>query len=303
MEVGVENVMVFEEDNLNIIGWGIVFFDVNNDIWEDFYVVNGRIFIFLVFVIVINDFDKLYLNNGDKIFMDISDEVGVSDLCYVYGMAYLDYDEDGDLDIVIVVLDELGGYFKFYVNEIENDYYYLQFYLIGVEINCDVFGSWVWVYVDSFVFVKEIYGGGVSYVFQYMSVLYFGLGDNVIVDFVWIEWINGYVDLIENLEVDKCYIIVEGVEVIIIDVGKVELGIVVVFNFFIDYLELIVGRNWIGIIFLVCLMSLEGCMVFYQELLFIVQIQLDFFDGLVKGMYLLELIVVDGIWNIFKVIK
>ncbi len=302
-EAGVENATVPEEDNLNTTGWGTAFFDVNNDTWEDLYVANGRIPTLPAFATAINDPDKLYLNNGDKTFTDISDEAGVSDPRYVHGMAYSDYDEDGDLDIVTVVLDELGGYSKFYVNETENDHHYLQLHLIGVETNRDAFGSRAWVYTDSLVLVKEIYGGGASHASQHTSVLHFGLGDNATVDSVRIEWTNGHVDLIENPEVDKRHTIVEGVEVTTTDAGKAELGIVAAPNPFTDHLELIAGRNWTGTTLSVRLMSLEGRAVFHQELPFTGQTQLDLPDGLAKGMYLLELIAADGTRDIFKVIK
>lgn len=302
-EAGVENTTVPEEDNLNTTGWGTAFFDVNNDTWEDLYVANGRIPTLPAFATATNDPDKLYLNNGDKTFTDISDEAGVSDPRYVHGMAYSDYDEDGDLDIVTVVLDELGGYSKFYVNETENDNHYIQFHLIGVETNRDAFGSRAWVYAEDKILIKEIYGGGASHASQHTSVLHFGLGDLTIVDSVRIEWTNGHVDLIENPEVDMRHTIVEGVEVNTTAPGLQDLDLIVAPNPFQNHLQLIAGKNWSGATLSVRLMSVDGRTVIQKELPFQGQAQLDLPEQLAMGLYWLEVSTREGYRQISKVVK
>lgn len=302
-EAGVENTSVPEEDNLNTTGWGTAFFDVDNDTWEDLYVANGRIPALPAYATAINDPDKLYLNNGDKTFTDISDEAGVSDPRYVHGMAYSDYDEDGDLDIVTVVLDELGGYSKFYVNETDNDNHFVQFHLIGVETNRDAFGSRAWVYAADKILVKEIYGGGASHASQHTSVLHFGLGDITSIDSVRIEWTNGHIDLIENPEIDMRHTIVEGVEVNTSEASQPKLGITIAPNPFHDHVQLIAKENWSGEDLSVRLMSLEGRIIFQETIAFYQQTQLRLPKGLAAGMYWLELTSDNGIRDIVKLVK
>ena len=59
--------------------WGTGFFDIDNDSWEDIYVANGRIPSLAQYPTSQIDPDKLYMNNGDKTFSDITDAAGVGD--------------------------------------------------------------------------------------------------------------------------------------------------------------------------------------------------------------------------------
>jgi hypothetical protein len=45
--------------------------------------------------------DKLYRNNGDDTFTDITDVAGVGDTGWALGMTFIDYDDDGDQDIYV----------------------------------------------------------------------------------------------------------------------------------------------------------------------------------------------------------
>ncbi len=191
--------------------WGTAFLDVNNDSWEDLYVANGRIPSLPQYATTQSDPDKLFLNNGNKTFTDISAAAGVEDISYGRGMAYSDFDKDGDLDIMVVVLDELDGYSKFYINEIDNDHHYIQFRLIGKESNRDAFGSKVWLYAGGEIFLKELYGGGASHLSQHSSIMHFGLGTIDQVDSIRIDWTNGHIDHFGPFEVDQIHTLEEGI--------------------------------------------------------------------------------------------
>ncbi len=65
-----------------------LFIDVDGDDFLDLYVGNYS-----------GHSDKLYHNNGDGAFTDISASAGVSGARSTMGLAYFDYDADGDLDI------------------------------------------------------------------------------------------------------------------------------------------------------------------------------------------------------------
>jgi len=288
-EAGVENTLVPEEDSLNTTGWGTAFFDVDNDTWEDLYVANGRIPALPQHATATYDPDKLYLNNGDKTFTDVSDMAGVSDVDYVHGMAYSDYDEDGDLDIVTVALDELDGYSKFYVNETNNGNHFIQFKLIGVESNRDAFGSRAWLYAGDLTLVKEIYGGGASHASQHTSVLHFGLADIEQVDSVRIEWTNGHVDVLEAPEINMRHTVVEGVPVNVYSPGVPELGIAVAPNPFTNHISLYADNGPGDQPLSVRLTSVDGNLILEKRINFNRQAQLELNQELPSGMYLLEL--------------
>ena len=288
-EAGVENTLVPSE-NLNTTGWGTAFFDVDNDTWEDLYVANGRIPTLAIHATATFDPDKLYLNNGDKTFTDVTEEAGVGDVNYVHGMAYGDYDEDGDLDIVTVALDELGGYSKFYVNETANNNNYIQFKLTGVESNRDAYGSKIWLYAGEQTFVKELYGGGASHASQHSSVFHFGLADIQTVDSIRIDWTNGHVDHLGPFEVNARYEIEEGV---LTDITKVEakqnFDIAVSPNPFDT--ELILQPSQINIKedLTIRLTTVEGAVLFEQRLPMNDQMTLSVDKNLPTGMYLLHM--------------
>lgn len=183
-------------------GWGTAFFDINNDSWEDLMVVNGRIPSLSTLPTAMQDPDKLYLNNGDKTFTDISEAEGVDDLAYGRGMAYSDFDLDGDLDMMVMNLDELGATCKFYENQ-GNTNNYLQLDLEGTISNRDALGSKVYVYTPQHTYLKESFGGGASHCSQHSNTLHFGLRAEMIVDSVIIHWPSGIIQKFDEITVNN----------------------------------------------------------------------------------------------------
>lgn len=283
---GVENTIV-EAEGLNTTGWGTAFFDVDNDTWEDLYVANGRIPTLAQFATGQQDPDKLYLNNGDKTFTDVTETAGVGDVSYCHGMAYSDFDEDGDLDVIVVVLDELGGYSKFYVNETDNSNHYVQFKLVGVESNPDAYGSKVWLYANGQTFVKELYGGGASHASQHTSIIHFGLGDITGVDSIRIDWPNGHVDHLGPFEVDTKHTITEGIvsgtqDIVNFESLRLDLGP----NPFKDAITLR-GDHLLSEQMVLRLMSSNGQVVVQQEITWNGNFTLEVNPQLPSGMYTL----------------
>jgi hypothetical protein len=86
-------------------GSGITIFDYNNDKFPDLYMLNGT---WLKGIsdpdgkVFENTANKLYRNNGDGTFTEVSKEAGVD--CLYWGMAAgaIDYDNDGDEDLYVL---------------------------------------------------------------------------------------------------------------------------------------------------------------------------------------------------------
>lgn len=91
------------------IGWGLAFADFDHDGWLDLYVNLGSAEV---------PGNRMYLNDGDGGFSDISAASGADDPGYSTGLAVGDYDDDGDLDFVI---GNLGDSYRLYANRRDPD--------------------------------------------------------------------------------------------------------------------------------------------------------------------------------------
>lgn len=215
---GVENTYTIDtQGNLHTTGWGTAFLDVNNDTWPDLFVANGRV-VATAETIVTGETDpnKLYLNNGDSTFSDITNTAGVGDTNRGRGMAYCDYDKDGDLDVFVVVQDESAdpnAKSKLYRNELNpngsDNNNWVQFDLEGTSINKDAIGAKVEITVGGETLIQEVHGQG-SHCSQHSLVLHFGLGSSTTVDNVEVIWSNNSTQTFNNISVNQRYNIIEG---------------------------------------------------------------------------------------------
>ena len=184
----------FIVDSLLAIGWGTAFLDVDNDSDLDLYVANGFVPSpdFLPSQLFMKD--KLYLNEGNLQFVDTDTTYGIQNKWTSRGMAYSDYDNDGDLDILTVVLNvpmnESGWQTLLYRNEKGNEKNWLQVKLEGVEVNRDAYGSKIIVHAGNQSFLEEVSGGS-SHCSHSSSRIHFGLDTLTTVDSVEVLWTGG----------------------------------------------------------------------------------------------------------------
>ncbi len=98
-----------DDDLSNIVegtGAGAMFLDYNNDGWLDIYLVSG------CWLSEVSDnrgrryrdklTNKLFRNNRDGTFTDVTDEAGVGDKGFGYGSSAADFDGDGDVDLYVL---------------------------------------------------------------------------------------------------------------------------------------------------------------------------------------------------------
>lgn len=200
---------------LQSTSWGTFFFDLENDGDLDLFVANG-------FVPSANfnptspvDPNKLYVWTKDQTFEDKSEVFNLDFQGINRGCIYSDYDNDGDLDILIATLGAEGSTeqnlrFQFFKNEIETDNNFLKIKLQGIENNPDGFGSVAYVYTDDGkAYMRNLYSGG-THSSQNSSVLHFGLADANHIDSIKVTWPDQSTEFITDIPINKNILITEG---------------------------------------------------------------------------------------------
>ena len=213
---GVENTYTEGSTTLFTSGWGTAFFDVNNDTWPDLFVSNGKVTAADFIATGENDPNKLYINNGDLTFTDISNSAGINDFSRGRGMIYSDYDKDGDLDILVVVLDsseDTNARTTLYQNQLNpngsDSKNWVQISLQGTVVNRDAMGSKIELTVNGEKLIQEIHGQG-SHASQSSLIAHFGLADNAIIDELKVIWSSTDTQVFTDLEVNKRYQLTQG---------------------------------------------------------------------------------------------
>jgi len=153
-------------------GWGATFLDHDNDRDLDLIFTNG---IDTGEETSGGDPTKLLENQGDGTFEDATTEVGINHTDIGTGLLKLDYDKDGDLDVVIV---ENGSHQPTVLENKGGDNNWLQVDPIGTESNADGINARLILTQTEGgeKLVREIDGGS-NFLSQDEMIAHFGLGD------------------------------------------------------------------------------------------------------------------------------
>jgi hypothetical protein len=194
-------------------GWGTFFFDVDNDSWPDLFVANGQIPSTEIIENVLLDSNRLYLNNTDGTFSDVSLSAQIGTVGRARGAAFGDLNNDGKLDFVVQNVHEYQDSAQVEIfrnsSEVAN---WVGIKLQGIVSNRDAFGSRVRVVVDGISTVAEV-GGGSSHASQNSSVLHFGLGESTTADSVVVTFTSGIEQVLVNVAANQVMLVVEDVPV------------------------------------------------------------------------------------------
>ena len=195
-------------DSLRKTSWGCNFFDYDNDSYIDLFVANGYVESFLPPTAIL-DSNKLYKNTGQGVFGDVSDSSGLAVGTANRGAAVLDYDHDGDMDIIVnhCRLQTFNNSFVpqelfLYRNNNQNNNNWLKVQLDGRYGQKDGYGSRIKIYVGNRSFIREIDGGS-SHASQNSSIAHFGLGNATSVDSLRVFWLHGGKQKIDNISVNQ----------------------------------------------------------------------------------------------------
>jgi hypothetical protein len=196
------------------VGWGVGVADFDNDGAPDIFWVTGNIY---------PEVEKklpgsphktprvLFRNLGDGRFEQL---IGVAgpDLEVPHssrGCAFGDFDNDGDVDVVVVNVNEPPSLLR---NDVTGGHHWIKVKLEGVRSNRSAIGARVTVRYGGRMQAQEVLAQS-----SYLSVndrrLHYGLGESTKAD-IDVRWPSGVVEKFTAVEVDRLISIKEGAGII-----------------------------------------------------------------------------------------
>jgi enediyne biosynthesis protein E4 len=196
-------------------GFGTRFFDYDNDGARDLFMANGH---------VLDNIERyhadtkyaeaklMFRNTGHGLFENVSDKMGPDFVLprVSRGAAVGDFDNDGDLDILI---SNNGQAPQLLCNDGGNANHWLEILLIGTKSNRDGVGARVKLTAGDLVLYDQR-KGGMSYQSAQDPRLHFGLGQQRKIDSLEIIWPSGMTTKLANVTADQIIAIQEGTGIV-----------------------------------------------------------------------------------------
>jgi hypothetical protein len=188
------------------LGFGCAFLDVNLDGFLDLAVANGHIDETVRNIrgnVGYAQPPHLFLNNGTGTFRDVAAEAGggFEKSKVGRGLAYGDFDRDGDLDLLMTTNNGPAYLFR---NDQTAGYRSIRFRLIGTKSNRDAIGAHVRIFYNG-QSQSRIVRGGSSYLSQSELPVTFGVAKLDKIDRVTIDWPSGQSEEYKNLATARAY--------------------------------------------------------------------------------------------------
>jgi hypothetical protein len=209
--------------SLPYLAWGVNFFDYDHDGYQDLVIANGHLHDNIQAYDAVGIYEQpnlLFHNRKDGTF----EEVGVGPNAIFTqavplgegdhrglekssrGLAYADYDNDGDMDLLVTNLHDSPDLLR---NDGGNQRPWLILKLIGTRSNRDAIGARVKVTTGDITQMREVRSGS-SYLSQSDMRLHFGLGDHQQVDLIEIQWPSGLKERLEKIQANQVLTLIEG---------------------------------------------------------------------------------------------
>jgi hypothetical protein len=196
------------------IGWGAGMVDLDNDGWPDLFAGTGSVYPEVSRVLpeypyktpcVI--FRNLGLFNGEVKFEELGKEAGpgISTARSSRGCAFGDFDNDGDMDVLLMNMNEPPSLLR---NDVTGSDHWLKVLLIGTKSNRSAIGSRVTASYGGRVQAQEVTAQSSFYSVNDRR-LHFGLGPAETADLT-IRWTNGGIEHAAGVAANQLVVIEEG---------------------------------------------------------------------------------------------
>jgi tetratricopeptide (TPR) repeat protein len=194
---------------LRMVTFGLVFVDVDLDGWQDLFMINGH---------VVNEErlrnvpyaqpPQLFRNRRNGTFepVELAAHSGLNLHLIGRGAAYADYDNDGDLDLLLTTNQGPAYLLR---NDTPRSGHFLRVVTQGIQSNRDGIGARLRLYTERQQLTGMVRTGG-SYLSQSEMPLTFGLAPGERIDRLAVLWPSGQVDVFRHLQPDTTFMAREG---------------------------------------------------------------------------------------------
>ena len=189
------------------VSWGANFADFDNDGDLDLFVANGCLNPY------VEPNPDYYFENINRQYINKSEEKKLADRGVSRGSVVFDFDNDGDLDLLVVNQKPISNSFSqssptlFYRNDSVSSNW-LKVQLTGIDQDKNGIGARVEITIGKLKIIREIDGGS-SHSSQNSTIAHFGLGTAKIVDTVRIIWVGGKEQVMFHQKANQLLKIVE----------------------------------------------------------------------------------------------
>jgi len=199
------------------LGWGCGFLDFDNDGWPDILICNGHVYPEVEQLHTEAGYAQrklLYRNLRNGKFEDVSFNVGpgISEPSPSRGAAFGDFDNDGDIDVVVNCVNEFPQLLRC-DSKLQNNW--IKVRAMGVKSNRSGIGARIRCVVQMpgetkpHQQIDEVRSGG-GYFAQNDLRVHFGVGSASKIDLLEIRWPSGVVDTLKDIQPNQLIYVKEG---------------------------------------------------------------------------------------------
>ena len=195
------------------VSWGTGIVDLDNDGWPDIFFVTGSPYPGIekrVTAMADRTPRVLFRNLGNGKFEEMLDGAGpaIQERHSSRGCAFGDFDNDGDIDILIMNMNEPPSLLRNDMQKSDKPRHWIKVKLIGTKTNRSAIGCRVIASYGGKKQAQEVTAQS-SYFSVNDSRLHFGLGENEKAD-LEVRWLSGRIDKFPGVAIDHLIVIREG---------------------------------------------------------------------------------------------
>ncbi len=205
--------------NTRYLGWGVGFFDPDNDGWLDIFISNGHVYPEVENSHIEAPYAEhkyLYRNLRNGQFQEVTDKAGpgITAAVPARGCAFGDFLNNGTVGVAVNCVNALPQLLRCDPSTTAAARNFLKIRTVGTRSNRSGIGARVIVTAANTLGkplqqVEEVRSGG-SYYSQNDLRLHFGMGSATKADLVEIHWPSGAKDTLHDLPANQLYVIEEG---------------------------------------------------------------------------------------------